>query len=432
MSGAEVLRIVLRDFGLVSHEDLRRGALAAADVPQLLDTLEGFLQSLAPIGSHAVIVLDEAQSLPPQTLDQIRLLTGLEHQGHRLVQVVLCGQTALLTTLKSEALSALNERITRRVEVGPLPPDQVEGYIQHRLAVAGGANAVSFDTAAARAIADLSRGVPRRINVLCDRSLQEGRIEGVHVITADLVKRAARALAGVHDPIPVAPVAPPKPSAPAKPAPPPKPAPPKAEEPAKLAAPPRPPASASREPISAPALPDAPVAPAMASAAAPTALFEAEQTAAVESAPAFDSPGLMFGQTEAPAPRAGKKKTIVLVAAGIAVAAAAGYAAYARSVPDPVSVIPDTPPPTVYEAGLPAEPLPVPTAEEIATINEMFPPARRAPATPEVLFPNGGGPLSADPAAGVPADPPEAPPAGQPDGPPPASTPLPNDSDQVN
>jgi hypothetical protein len=290
----------------------------------------------------------------------------------------------------------------------------VEGYIQHRLAVAGGANAVSFDATAARVIADLSRGVPRRINVLCDRSLQEGRIEGAHVITGDLVKRAARALAGVHDPMPVAPATPPKASTPPKPPPPPKPAPPKPEDPPKLATPQRPAAPLSPE---------------------PAALLEAEQPETVELAPASESSGLMFGQTEAPEPGARKKKTIVLVTAGIAVAAAAGYAAYARSVPDPMSVVPHTPPATVYEVGLPAGPLPVPSAAEIAALDELFPPVRRAPAAPaEVLFPNGGGPLVVDPAAGVPPSP-EVPPAGRPEAPPaspPVSAPLPDDGDQVN
>lgn len=218
MTGAEVLRIVLRDFGLVSHEELRRGGLASADVPQLLDTLEAFLQSLVPLGSHAVLVLDEAQSLTPAVLDQIRMLTGLEHQGKRLLQVVLCGQPGLLQTIKGDALLALNERITRRVELTALPPEDIPGYIQHRLGVAGGTSSVRFDVAAMQAVADLSRGLPRRINVLCDRALQEGRIEGVNVITADLVKRAARALAGVHDPLPVAPepfrFTPPPPAAP--------------------------------------------------------------------------------------------------------------------------------------------------------------------------------------------------------------------------
>jgi general secretion pathway protein A len=120
------------------------------------------------------------------------------------VQIVLCGQPSLLATLAEEPMHALNERITRRVVLAPLAPEEVDAYIQHRLAVAGGAEAVRFDATATRVVAELAHGLPRRINVLCDRSLQEGRIEGVKVITGDLVKRAARSLAGAQDPRPVA------------------------------------------------------------------------------------------------------------------------------------------------------------------------------------------------------------------------------------
>jgi general secretion pathway protein A len=210
MAGAEVFRIILRDFGLVTHEDLRRGAIAGADMPQLLDTLEGFLRSLLPLGTHAIIVLDEAQSLNPQVLDQIRMLTALEQDGRRLAQIVLCGQPGLLTTLKSEALYALSERITRRVSLSPLDASEVDAYIHHRLAIAGGRDAVRFEPEASRLVADLSRGLPRRVNVLCDRALQESRIEGASIVTPDLVKRAAKSLAGVHEPIggPIAPADP--------------------------------------------------------------------------------------------------------------------------------------------------------------------------------------------------------------------------------
>jgi general secretion pathway protein A len=194
MSGAEVFRIVLRDFGLVSPEDLRRGALVNADVPQLLDTIETFLRSLVAIDSHAVIVLDEAQSLTPLVLDQIRLLTALEKDNRRLVQVVLCGQPALLETLKTEPMLALNDRITRRVTLAPLGSSEVHAYIQHRLAIAGGMHSVTFGPDATAVVAELSRGLPRRINMLCDRSLEEGRFDAVTVITPDLVKRAARAV----------------------------------------------------------------------------------------------------------------------------------------------------------------------------------------------------------------------------------------------
>ena len=196
MTGAEVFRVVLRDFGLVSHDELRRGTLATADVPQLADALERFLRSLATLDSHAVIVLDEAQSLAPRVLDEIRLLTAIEKDNRRLVQIVLCGQPGLLSTLGSASLSALNDRITRRIRLGPLAPDEVEQYIQHRLAIAGGTSTVRFAPGSARVVADVADSLPRRINVLCDRALQEGRIAGVNVITDEIVRRAARSLTG--------------------------------------------------------------------------------------------------------------------------------------------------------------------------------------------------------------------------------------------
>ncbi|HUL71839.1 MAG TPA: AAA family ATPase [Vicinamibacterales bacterium] len=193
MSGAEMLRAILRDFGFVSRDDLRRGAFAQADVPQLVDALEGFLATLRAIDSHAVVVIDEAQSLPSEVLDQIRLLTAHEREGHRLIQVLLVGQPLLLETLKTEPMYALNERVTRRVTLSPLPPPEVEAYIKHRLGVAGG-SALTFTPDAAGLVAELSRGLPRRVNVLCDRALQEGRIEGAATITPEMVKHAARSL----------------------------------------------------------------------------------------------------------------------------------------------------------------------------------------------------------------------------------------------
>jgi len=198
MSGAEMLRAILRDFGFVSRDDLRRGAFAQADVPQLLDALEGFLASIRSLDSHAVVVIDEAQSLPADVLDQIRLLTAHERDGHRLIQVVLVGQPLLLDTLKTEPMYALNERVTRRVTLMPLPPADVAAYIKHRLEVAGG-KAVTFAPEAAALVADLSRGLPRRVNVLCDRALQEGRIKGASIITPEMVKQAARSLVSALD-----------------------------------------------------------------------------------------------------------------------------------------------------------------------------------------------------------------------------------------
>jgi general secretion pathway protein A len=172
--------------------------MAGADVPHLMEVVEGFLRSLASLQSRAVVVIDEAQSLSPTLLDEVRMLTAFEKDGRRLIQIVLCGQPMLLNTLKTEPMYALNERITRRVALTPLSPAEVESYIYHRLAIAGGADAVSFQPDAMKLVAELSRGLPRRVNVLCDRTLQESRAVSATVISSDLVKRAAKSLAGSH------------------------------------------------------------------------------------------------------------------------------------------------------------------------------------------------------------------------------------------
>src|SRR5262245_15475771 len=114
MSDAEVLRTILREFGLVTREDIRKGAFENADVPQLLDTLESFLRSLVPLNSYAVVIIDEAQSLSARVLDQIRVLGSLEQDGRRLLQIVLVGQPSLIETLRSDSMRALADRVSRR------------------------------------------------------------------------------------------------------------------------------------------------------------------------------------------------------------------------------------------------------------------------------------------------------------------------------
>jgi general secretion pathway protein A len=196
MSDAEVVRVILRDFGLVSREDIRKGAFGRADMPQLLDTLEQFLRSLVPLNTYAVVVIDEAQSLPARVLDQIRQLLAFEHDSQRLLQIILSGQPGLTATLKTDAMRAVDERISRRAALTPMPPEEVDAYIQHRLFVAGGRDSVTFPPDSVKTVADLTRGVPRRVNLLCDRALEEGRIAGTTVIAPELVQRAARAVAG--------------------------------------------------------------------------------------------------------------------------------------------------------------------------------------------------------------------------------------------
>jgi general secretion pathway protein A len=208
MSDAEVVRVILRDFGLVSREEIRKGAFAKADMPQLLDTLESFLGSLVPLNSYAVVIIDEAQSLAPQVLDQIRMLGGYEQDGQRLLQIMLVGQPALSDTLRTEPMRALNERVTRRTTLSPLSLTEIHDYIRHRLTIAGGRDKVVFTPEAVRQIADLSRGLPRRINILCDRTLEEGQTHRSHELGPDHVREAARSIAWtssnvVDDPVPI-------------------------------------------------------------------------------------------------------------------------------------------------------------------------------------------------------------------------------------
>ena len=196
MSDSEVVRVILRDFGLVSRDDIRKGAFGRADMPQLLDTLEQFLRSLVPLNTYAVVVIDEAQSLPARVLDQIRQLLAFEQDSQRLLQIILAGQPGLTATLKTDAMRAVDERISRRAALAPMSPDEVDAYIQHRLFVAGGRNSVTFPPESVKTVAELTRGVPRRVNLLCDRSLEEGRIAGTTEIAPELVRKAARSVAG--------------------------------------------------------------------------------------------------------------------------------------------------------------------------------------------------------------------------------------------
>lgn len=207
MTDVEVMRTIVRDFGLVTREDIRHGAFAHADMPQLLDTLEAFLRSLVPLNSYAVVIIDEAQSLSPAVLDQIRVLGSMELDGRRLLQIVLVGQPGLAGTLASPALAALVDRISRRDALDPLPLDDIGPYIAHRLAVAGGRETVGFEPAAVARVAAESHGLPRRINLLCDRALELGKQAGVRSIGEHLIVHAAQALAGRASP-PVAPAAP--------------------------------------------------------------------------------------------------------------------------------------------------------------------------------------------------------------------------------
>jgi general secretion pathway protein A len=194
LSEEELLTAVLQDLGVVSRTvqtpDGRRPSRQ-----ELVATLHDFLRSLVPLGARAVLVVDEAQDLPQAILEQVRILTNLETDKEKLLQLVLVGQLSLMPVLRSPELRQLDQRVSVRYELLPLTGDEVGAYVAHRLAVAGLASGVVFTPAALRLVHRFSGGVPRVVNLLCDRALLGGYSVQTRRIDEDLVTAAADYLA---------------------------------------------------------------------------------------------------------------------------------------------------------------------------------------------------------------------------------------------
>ena len=191
----DLLQTVLVDFGVVSRDDLSR---APATRDALVDTLRSFLASLAAVQATALVFIDEAQHIPADVLRQLSQLAGLDG-APGLLQIVIVGQPGLLSLLRRRELRALDQCLAVRCAIEPLAPDEVLGYVVHRLSVAGSSSRVEFDDAAVLRLHQLSGGVPRTINMLCDRALTLGCTLSASVIDARLVETAADEL-GVTPP----------------------------------------------------------------------------------------------------------------------------------------------------------------------------------------------------------------------------------------
>lgn len=195
LSVEELLREILLDFGVVSREAVRSGRIAAASKHELLTTLNDFLLSLVPIGGTGVLIIDEAQHLSPQVLEEIRVISNLEANDEKLLQIILVGQLNLLDVLADADVRPLDQRISLKATLKPLTREETGAYIAHRLAIARGASSVEFDRGAVDAIYAVTRGVPRVINLVCDRALMLGAGAGSTTVTAPLVRQSAEGLA---------------------------------------------------------------------------------------------------------------------------------------------------------------------------------------------------------------------------------------------
>ena len=200
----ELLREVLLDFGVVSRDDVRSGRAAAASREDLVRTLRHFLSSIAGIGGHGVLILDEAQHLSARVLEQVRLIASEDDAMTRPLQVVLLGQPSLLESLGQPALQPFDSRVSCQVRLTPLSRRDLDGYVSHRLTVARSATAVYFNAEALDEVHALSGGVPRLANLLCDRALMLCARDRVHEVGPDAVRRAGVALdMAATEPVPV-------------------------------------------------------------------------------------------------------------------------------------------------------------------------------------------------------------------------------------
>ncbi|HEY2435513.1 MAG TPA: AAA family ATPase [Vicinamibacterales bacterium] len=204
LSEEDLLRLVLQEFGVVSRDEIKRGCLARVSKQELIETLNEFLLSLQAIGAQALLIIDEAQNLPLQVLEQIRILSNLETEKEKLLQIVMVGQSNLKDLLRRPELRQLDQRVSIRYDLRPLAADETAAYVQHRLSVAGGGAAVAFAPRALARVYQFTGGIPRLINLICDRALltaysaHTNRVLAAHVESAAgslELKRSRRGLA---------------------------------------------------------------------------------------------------------------------------------------------------------------------------------------------------------------------------------------------
>ncbi|MDR3631694.1 MAG: AAA family ATPase [Desulfocapsaceae bacterium] len=178
-------------------EELRIEGIASHNsVKYYSDILSRHLLESHSRGRNTVLIIDEAQDLDPDILEQLRLLTNLETHKEKLLRIILLGQPELRKMLDQPEFSQINQRITSRYHLVPLQERDVFAYVDHRIKVAGGGRARLFSDKALKRIHVLSRGIPRLINLLCDRSLLGAYVEEKEQVELDVVNKAGREVLG--------------------------------------------------------------------------------------------------------------------------------------------------------------------------------------------------------------------------------------------
>lgn len=186
ISDTELLETINQEFGLEVGGTKR----------DQIDRLNRFLLENFRRGGNAVLIVDEAQNLSPLVLEQIRMLSNLETEREKLIQIALVGQPQLRKLLRAPALRQVNERITVWYQLQPLDRQDVQNYVEHRLVVAGSRGNVRFTRGALRAVYGYSHGIPRRINAVCDRALLIAYCKDEFAISRNTILRAVDDIQG--------------------------------------------------------------------------------------------------------------------------------------------------------------------------------------------------------------------------------------------
>jgi general secretion pathway protein A len=184
LSDIELLKTINQEFGI---RIVGRGTKK-----RHLDALNTYLMRNFAAGRNAVLMIDEAQNLSHNVLEQIRMLSNLETVREKLLQIILLGQPELRRLLALPSLRQLNERITVRYDLKPLAREDVRRYIEHRLIKAGADKGSTFTTGSYDLIYRLSRGIPRRINAICDRALLIAYGQDLRTIDRRLIRASVR------------------------------------------------------------------------------------------------------------------------------------------------------------------------------------------------------------------------------------------------
>ncbi len=188
LTEVELLSSILWDFHLIPSGHTKK---------ELIDQLNKFLlEEVAPSGKRALVIIDEAQNLSMEVMEQIRLLSNLETDKEKLLQILLIGQEELVKKLSNPFLRQLNGRITTRYFLSPLKKKELREYMEHRLKVASPKVNVKFTKGAIKEVYKFSKGIPRLINMICDRALLAGFVKSSTTIDRGMVIKARRSLVG--------------------------------------------------------------------------------------------------------------------------------------------------------------------------------------------------------------------------------------------